>query len=276
VAGGPGTLQLGSLQHFVGACPGPDQCPHGCNQHLKNEEEAESPPSASGKGTDLKSWDVRCWRTRAGTRSVAGSGVLYGARASSTDSRGMRRCKAVLRRYSDCSRWKYPSTAMYLFPLGVLIAAAWRFFSSIGVRESNNLLAWGTWLGGSGLWLSTLLVFLWFLLVRWKYAFVLVSLSSVSCRPAFYSCLPSPFFNLAKYSSWSPSVGSVCINLFSTPPSPLKVFAVRRRDSRGYSSAFPIRRQIRILRGLSRVELILHQSHRIKPPQSLMKCYQQF
>jgi hypothetical protein len=53
-----------------------------------------------------------------GTRSVAGSGVLYSARASSTDSRGMRRCKAVLRRYSDCSRWKYPSTAMYLFPLG--------------------------------------------------------------------------------------------------------------------------------------------------------------
>ena len=210
-----------------------------------------------------------------GTRSVAGSGVLYSTRVFRPQ-----RNEALLRRsYGGTLTVAAGSIQVPLcifFRWGVLIAAAWRFFSSIGVRESNNLLAWGTWLGGSGLWLSTLLVFLWFLLVRWKYAFVLVSLSSVSCRPAFYSCLPSPFFNLAKYSSWSPSVGSVCINLFSTPPSPLKVFAVRRRDSRGYSSAFPIRRQIRILRGLSRVELIFHQSHRIKPPQSLMKCYQQF
>ena len=35
------------------------------------------------------------------------------------------------------------------FRWGVLIVAAWRFFSSIGVREPNSLLAWETWLGGS-------------------------------------------------------------------------------------------------------------------------------
>jgi hypothetical protein len=51
------TRATGQPATLVGACP--DQCPHGCNQHLEDEEKAESPPSASGKGTDLKSWDVK-------------------------------------------------------------------------------------------------------------------------------------------------------------------------------------------------------------------------
>jgi hypothetical protein len=134
---------------------------------------------------------------------------------------GIQRYEEAVRRYSGCSRWKYLSTALYLLS-GSADAGCWAFLQ----RRSRSKIAF---LFGE---LGLVVLSLGLLVESWVVEICIrICLSS----RLLHSILISP---LSQYSSRRlPLVVRVCINLCSSPSSPLKVLAVLRRGHWGYSSA---------------------------------------
>jgi hypothetical protein len=158
--------------------------------------------SASGKGSDL-SWDVG---------GALAAGRLWG----------------ILReRVSRCTKRRYGGTltvAAGSIQVPVLYLLSGSADADDGCcaflhRRSRSKIAF--LFGVLGLVALSLLAFLWSL-GWWRYAFVYVS--------PLVSYILFLFHPLSQYSSRRlPLVMRVCINLYSSPLSPLKVLAVLRR-----------------------------------------------